>query len=265
MSRKGKISWGPNKPVEPVKVIFSSMQRDNCEKAYGHTIPVKLWSAIEKHTSDHITLARTNKVAVRIPPKEIRDALGRAVSAVRELRGEEQPEPLQLDAAWIHRKYFQDTTQFIGSYDIWPLLDIATDAFLAVATLVETKMAELEQQPQPRWLKEGYAWCFWSFGLGQELEDHGLPSAIRKDADKRKPGQLHSPFVLFVEELQKYLPSDFTRGGVKSTDALAQGLYRARKYCEAFIQSESPLVRILPDGQKEVVEWPRGIAYEGDC
>jgi hypothetical protein len=192
------------------------------------------------------------------PVKTIQRRLKPAMTAVSKLlaefrdRSNTEPKILELDAAWIHHRYFQDTERVVAPNEIYWLLKYAADAFSAVALLVQTKMDESEQQA----VGEGFAWNIWSFQLGQMLEDLGLPFEIRKDAGKRKPSQLPSPFVRFVVEIQKYLPSSFTKY-IQSTDALEQGLYRARKYCEEIIQAHPPLIFILPNGQlveAEVVE-----------
>jgi hypothetical protein len=73
--------------------------------------------------------------------------------------------------------------------------------------------------------KHGQLWNYWVFWLTIILKEHGLPIEARKDPDKRKVEG--SPFVLFLDELQKCVPPQY-RQSTASRDALAQGIHRAR-------------------------------------
>jgi hypothetical protein len=58
------------------------------------------------------------------------------------------------------------------------------------------------------------------------VREHGLPYEARQDSDKRKVVE-GSPFVLFLEELQKYIPEQRRHStGIKET--LAKAINRAR-------------------------------------
>jgi hypothetical protein len=74
--------------------------------------------------------------------------------------------------------------------------------------------------------KHGQLWNYWVFWLTIILKEHGLPYEARKDSDKQKAEG--SPFVLFLEELQKHIPPQ-CRQSTASRDALAQAINRARR------------------------------------
>ena len=64
------------------------------------------------------------------------------------------------------------------------------------------------------------------------VKEHGLPYEVRKDSDKQKPNSPISPFVLFVDELQKCIPNEFRRHsppGSERREALATAIGRARE------------------------------------
>jgi hypothetical protein len=77
-------------------------------------------------------------------------------------------------------------------------------------------------------LREGWAWDAWVQGISEKVEYHGLPSAARKDSDKRDSSEKSSQFVLLIKALQEHLPQGVRRH-TQSDDALAQAIYRARK------------------------------------
>ena len=70
----------------------------------------------------------------------------------------------------------------------------------------------------------GEAWDWWIWRLTRILKKAGLPTGVRKDT-----GDIGrtSPFVLFVAELQRYLPEKFRRHTRKK--ALAAAIDKARK------------------------------------
>jgi hypothetical protein len=72
----------------------------------------------------------------------------------------------------------------------------------------------------------GGVWANWIRWLTIIMKEHGLPYSAPKDSDKQKREM--SGFVLFVQELQKHVPTTAQRP-VQSLDALAQAISRARK------------------------------------
>jgi hypothetical protein len=77
-------------------------------------------------------------------------------------------------------------------------------------------------------LSEGYIWNAWVQGISELMEHHGLPSAARKDSDKRRDPDIVSPFVSLIKEFQKHIPERLRRHD-HSPAALEQAIYRARK------------------------------------
>jgi hypothetical protein len=253
--RIARINYYQKSDLRRAEDFLKAARRSDVEKVYGRRIPAEVWSGMKSLTRTWVTFASLERRS--LPVKVVRKKLNIAVSATKKLREEFgnrssiDKEPLQLDPAWIYRKYFQNSDRLFPRNEIYWLLTYAIDAFLAVATLVQTKMDEPDQQAE----KEGLAWNAWSFQLGQLFQEHGLPISIRKDTQKRKPNIPPSPFVLLVAELQKHLPPDFRRF-VHSTQALEEGLYRARRYLSARMvpAGQRQLVGQLPDGQYVLLE-----------
>ena len=124
----------------------------------------------------------------------------------------------------IERKYFQrEESNPVFYYDsLFPLLVHTLDALTAVSDFVSYEISDPEYQGY----HEGWAWEVWIWWLSIIMREHGLPYQVRKDL--RKPGQIESPFVVFVRELQKQLPTEIRRLE-HSGDALGQAINRARK------------------------------------
>jgi hypothetical protein len=72
---------------------------------------------------------------------------------------------------------------------------------------------------------KGGMWNLWVRKLTAALRARQLPIEARKDTDKHTG--LPSPFVGFLQELQKCIPTEFRRS-VHSDGALAQAVYTAR-------------------------------------
>jgi hypothetical protein len=73
--------------------------------------------------------------------------------------------------------------------------------------------------------RKGAMWNLWVRKLTAALRARRLPIEARKDTDKHTG--LPSPFVGFLRELQKCIPTEFQRS-VHSDGALAQAVYTAR-------------------------------------
>jgi hypothetical protein len=73
--------------------------------------------------------------------------------------------------------------------------------------------------------RKGGMWNRWVRKLTATLKAKQLPIEARKDTDKHTG--LPSPFVCFLRELQKCIPTDFRRS-IQSDGALAQAIYTAR-------------------------------------
>lgn len=72
----------------------------------------------------------------------------------------------------------------------------------------------------------GDCWSSWIRRLTKALEKRGAPTSARKDSDKH--GGKPSPFVLFIDRLQRTLPAKFARS-THSHVALAEAIAKARR------------------------------------
>jgi hypothetical protein len=70
-------------------------------------------------------------------------------------------------------------------------------------------------------------WNTWIRELTGILDKRGLPISARNDSDKQK-GNRPSPFVAFIDELQKSLPEKYRRS-TQSKFAAARAINRARR------------------------------------
>lgn len=124
----------------------------------------------------------------------------------------------------IERKYFQREESNPAFYydSLFPLLVHTLDALTAVCDFVSYEISDPEYQGY----REGWPWEIWIWWLSIIMREHELPYQVRKDL--RKAGQVKSPFVMFVRELQKQLPTEMQRFE-QSADALGQAINRARK------------------------------------
>lgn len=87
-------------------------------------------------------------------------------------------------------------------------------------------MAEIKDPKNHGWHK-GDMWNLWVRQLTDIAREGGLPHQVRQDDDKNKIRK-SSPFVVFVCELQKCIPSGFRRS-THSESALATAISRARR------------------------------------
>ena len=79
--------------------------------------------------------------------------------------------------------------------------------------------------PANRGRRKGETWENWVRKLTEIFKAHRLPTAARKDTDKNKTGK-PSPFVAFIQELQKCFPAEFRRS-TQSDEALAKSIYES--------------------------------------
>ena len=126
----------------------------------------------------------------------------------------------------IQEKYFEmdkfDPTPVFPIH-VYELLSHTLAAVEDVVAFAEMKLGD----PQVGYFR-GTMWARWVYWLTIIMREHGLPRSARKDKDKRK-GEI-SPFVLFVEELQKHLSAEVQQTiASRDVDALAQAINRARE------------------------------------
>jgi len=97
-------------------------------------------------------------------------------------------------------------------------------ATLSLARACNAALRFLERVPYENF-RPGEAWDWWVRQLRAILKSDALPSGVRKDAYTRIRKQ-HSPFVLFVHELQQCIPAEFRRS-IQSPAALAVAINKA--------------------------------------
>jgi hypothetical protein len=126
----------------------------------------------------------------------------------------------------IQEKYFEldefDPTR-IFPINVYELLSHALAAVEDVASFAEMELGDPEVG-----YTQGGMWDYWVYLLTVITRGHALPYKARKDSDKQK-GEMPSPFVLLVKELQKHLSAE-TKLTIRNRepDALAQAINRAR-------------------------------------
>jgi hypothetical protein len=97
---------------------------------------------------------------------------------------------------------------------------------VSVSAACRSALKAIEDPNVPRrW--PGECWDRWVCRLTAVFNASGLPSGARKDSDKRRADG-HSPFVMFVYELQRCAPRE-ARRHVQSKDALANAIQVARR------------------------------------
>jgi hypothetical protein len=87
----------------------------------------------------------------------------------------------------------------------------------------------------PKGMDDRWYWEYWIVRLWNLFQRHDLNVSARKDIYKMKPGR-ESKFVLFVDQLQKFLP-ERSRQFTASYDALTQGIHRARESMQREIEA----------------------------
>jgi hypothetical protein len=98
---------------------------------------------------------------------------------------------------------------------------------IMTSVVVACEKAHEEMLCDPSSHQRGDSWNRWIVNLSEILQRNGLPTAARKDATLNKSGR-PSPFVLFVEELQKSF-SEIFRRRIHSAGALTEAICRARR------------------------------------
>jgi hypothetical protein len=215
---------------------FTSDQRERIELAYGQgPLPVEVWLKLQGATALYTASA---PLELAMPLEQFRsklDALREAADAVKNILP-----PFELPIAQgpidptlsgrarqkaVQKKYFQLRTFRTSPLLPFNLLELLNHSLKALDEVCEVVCDEFGEEEYPVY-KHGQLWNYWVFWLTIILKEHGLPYEARKDSDKQKAEG--SPFVLFLEELQKHIPPQ-CRQSTASRDALAQAINRARR------------------------------------
>lgn len=230
-----RIPQVPKEGAEPI--AFDDSQRTAVEAAYGKSLSEQIWTKIFVATGLYLNAAPFDRTAVPIKDflprlnklkelaKSIKSDFADDVSSNKKSTKRILTGDKRLTA--IQRQYFQRQkwTNFYpgASFD---LLEHTLNAVEAVCDFMSTELAD------PNYgYSEGWLWNYWICLLTIIVKEDGLRYEVRKDSDKQKPNSPISPFVLFVDELQKCIPNKFRRHsppGSETRGALASAIVRAR-------------------------------------
>lgn len=232
-----RIPQVPNEGAEPI--AFNDSQRAAVEAAYNKSLSEQIWTKIFVATGLYLNAAPFDRTAVPIKKflpkldklkelaKSLRSDFADDVSSNKKSKGRVLTGDKRLTA--IQRQYFQrqNWTNFYpgASFD---LLEHTLNAVDAVCDFMSVELSD----PNYAGHSEGWLWNHWICWLTMIVKEHGLPYEVRKDSDKQKPNSPISPFVLFVDELQKCIPNEFRRHsppGSERREALATAIGRARE------------------------------------
>jgi hypothetical protein len=127
--------------------------------------------------------------------------------------------PIRRD--WIEKTYFAGKRlKAIGRNFHLEFLAHALDAAVAAAVFVEQELSD----PNYKGAESRELWFMWVALIEHTLCGCDIHTSARNDSDKQ---QTASPFVRFIEELQRQLPADCQKYG--TTNSIAKGIQRARK------------------------------------
>jgi tetratricopeptide (TPR) repeat protein len=219
-------------PVPTRKMVYlDKAERAKIEAAYGYELSEELWDEILDLTSEVATYEPTvNSAASLAATLKKLDELGIAVRSLLDDIDKKRPDPGVLNLKEIWSTYFHALKKPSDHDDYFLFLIRILRPIMAMCELAARSA---KSNATLGWLEgphEGSHWNVWIYSLTFILERHGFPTAARKDTDKQKDN-MPSPFVLLISELQKYLPKEGQRF-IHSKEALADGIYRARKACK---------------------------------
>jgi hypothetical protein len=202
------------------EIVISEDQWKSVEQAYGHSIPQEIRDHIIFVTKalNLVGTAERNAPALHRLVEKTKTLKNAAQSFLQEVgcevkedAGQTSFESLTAALATVVKESLNDHLQFM-------LVVHSTNS----ACDLMLRTWELDEG-----LREGWTWDAWVQSIGELMQDHGLPSAARKDSDKRDATKVNSQFVCLIRELQEHIPNELRRH--ISPDALAQAIYRARK------------------------------------
>lgn len=233
-----RIPQVPKEGAEPI--AFNDNQRAAIEAAYGNSLSEQIWTKIFVATGLYLNAAPSERTAIPIKDllprlnelkelaKSIRSDFAGDVSSNKKSTGRVLTGDKRLTA--IQKQYFQrqNWTNFYpgASFD---LLEHTLNAVEAVCDFMSMELSD----PEYAGHSQGWLWDCWICWLTMIVKEHGLPYKARKDSDKQKPGSPISPFILFVDTLQKYIPEEFRQHGLvpnpESGSPLGTAIWRARQ------------------------------------
>ncbi|MFZ0846052.1 MAG: hypothetical protein WAM62_09695 [Pseudolabrys sp.] len=221
-------------------IAFNRNQRETIEAAYGNSLSGEIWKKLIIATGLYLEAAPSERTAVPVKKflsrldqlkelaQSIKNDFDEDVGAKKKDKGRILKGDRRLTA--IKKKYYQrqDWTEF-REYAPFEILAHTLNAVDAVCDFVSNELSD----PRYGGHSEGWLWSYWICCLTMIVKEHQLPYEVRKDSDKQKPTSPISPFVLFVDELQKCIPVEFRRHapvlGTERREALATAIWRSRR------------------------------------
>jgi hypothetical protein len=208
-------------PVDAGKrIVFSEDEWRSIERAYGQDLPQPIRAAILLATDVLRLVGRMERNAPE--RKRMIAKTKKSRDAVRSLL-QETDWPVEEDVAWPSFEAMTERTATAVKdfpYNHLQFLMVAY-SFVAGCNLM------LREWKADEGLRVGSAWDAWVLVIAEVLEHYGLPTAARKDSDKRDSAKVNSPFVWLIQELEKRIPKDLRPQ--RAPDALTQAIHRARK------------------------------------
>jgi hypothetical protein len=205
------------------EIVIAEEDWKRIEQAYGHDLPLEVREYIRFVT---YALSVVENVERSAPALEKLKAEAKRLSDAAQslLKAAGWPAPTEIDTsieiltealATAVKEYANDHVQFL----------------LMVYAALEACNLMLHAWEADGGLREGWIWDAWVQGISEKVEHHGLPSAVRKDSDKRDAENVKSPFVRLIRELHKHVPEELRRHDPRyvTKDRLEQAIYRARK------------------------------------
>jgi hypothetical protein len=216
---------------------FTSDQCERVEIAYGQgPLPLDVWGKIEAVTALYTAAAPLERVLPLEQFVSKVNALREAADGVKQILPPFEFPPTQgpidptlsgrarLNA--IQKTYFQRRTFRTASLPPFSVLELLSHSLNALDKVCEAVRDEFGEEEYPVY-KHGQLWNYWVYWLTIIVREHGLPYKARHDPDKRKVEG--SPFVLFLKELQKYVPEQCRQSTRIEDDSLAKAIHRARR------------------------------------
>jgi hypothetical protein len=216
----------PVSTVSGAEPTFSIAKADwqKIEIAYGYAVPTNAREQIHDATVSFLRFAESEQVAR--PVSEARQQLATVKKAAVDLLDAlfENPQ----DDGWDARQYathlLERCFREAGITRRSQALSSLSTSIISLIVACDHAQAHLEKNQGRR---EGETWENWVCRVTEILQQHQLPTGVRKDTDKNKAGK-PSPFVSLIYELQHLIPEG-RRKSTHSLFALAEAIARARQ------------------------------------
>lgn len=211
----------------PFELSASDWKR--IERAYGRSLSPQVRGEVVKITKDFLHWASAEKTPpLRDAQKRAKSLRNHAASLLEEMQRRTDNEVGPYTDETIGRyfgdfwaKEFQCNAQVVQDA-LPPEVVVALTIFLRAC---DGALGEMDKLSQHTWMwQDGYAWNVWVTQLTKLLNAEGLPTAAATSESKNEVS--YSPFVRFIEQLQKSVPY---RRSQWSSSALTEAIKRARR------------------------------------